>query len=102
MVRGVSSTPEPELRGEAGLRGVEPSEGSQEPVACGPADQGIGVVQVPDVDAEEVSEPDDPGWGDADPSFGDLAEEVGRGGEGPPRVARMAEAAIASSTRMAP
>ena len=84
MVRGVSNTPEPELRGEVGLRGVEPPEGSQEPMACGPADQGVGVVQVPDVDAEEVSEPDDRGRGDADPSFGDLAEEVGRGGEGPP------------------
>ena len=63
---------------------MEPPEGSQEPVASGPADQGVGVVQVPDVDAEEVSEPDDRGRGDADPSFGDLAEEVSRGGEGPP------------------
>ena len=59
------------------------------------------MVQVPDVDAEEVREPDDRSRGNADPSFGDLAEEVGKGGEGPP-VARMAEAAIASSTRMAP
>ena len=63
---------------------MEPPEGSQEPVARGPADQVVGVVQVPDVDAEKVSEPDDRSWGDADPSFGDLAEEVGRGGEGPP------------------
>ena len=62
---------------------MEPPEGSQEPVASGPADQGVGVVQVPDVDAEEVSEPDDRSRGNADPSFGDLAEEVGRGGEGP-------------------
>ena len=63
---------------------MEPPEGGQEPVARGPADQGVGVVQVPDVDAEEVSESDDRSRGDADPSFGDLAEEVGRGGEGPP------------------
>ena len=53
-------------------------------MACGPADQGVGVVEVPDVDTEEVGEPDDRGWGDADPPFGNLAEEVGRGGEGPP------------------
>ena len=61
---------------------MEPPEGSQEPVASGPADQWVGVVRVPDVDAEEVSEPDDRSRGDA--SFGDLAEEVGRGREGPP------------------
>ena len=42
------------------------------------------MVQVPDVDAEEVSESNDRRRGDTDPSFGDLAEEVGRGGEGPP------------------
>ena len=53
-------------------------------MASGTADQGVGVVQVPDVDTKEISEPDDRGRGDADPSFGDLAEEVGRGGEGPP------------------
>ena len=40
---------------------MEPPEGSQEPVARGPADQGVGVVQVPDVDAEEVSKPNDRG-----------------------------------------
>ena len=45
---------------------------------------GVGVVQVPDVDAEEVSQSNDRRRGDTDPSFGDLAEEVGRGGEGPP------------------
>ena len=63
---------------------MEPPEGSREPVASGPADQGVGVVQMPDVDAEEVSEPDDRSRGNADPSLGDLAEEVGRCGEGPP------------------
>ena len=83
MVRGVGSTPEPELRGEAGLRGVESPEGSWEPVARGTANQGVGVVQVSDIDAEEVGEPDDRGWGDANSPFGDLAEEVGRGREGP-------------------
>ena len=83
VVRGVGGTPEPKLRGEAGLRGVESPEGSKEPVARGPANQGVGVVQVPDIDAEEVGEPDDRGWGDANPSFGNLAEEMGRGGEGP-------------------
>ena len=49
----------------------------------GPANQGVGVVQVPDVDAEEVGEPDDRGRGKANTPFGNLAEEVGRGGEGP-------------------
>ena len=63
---------------------MEPPEGSQEPVARGLADQGVGVVQVPDVDAEEVSKPNDRCRGDTDSPFGDLAEEVGRGGEGPP------------------
>ena len=52
-------------------------------MARGPANQGVGVVQVPDIDGEEVGQPDDRGWGDADPSFGYLAEEMGRGGEGP-------------------
>ena len=63
---------------------MEPPEGGQELVARGPADQGVGVVQVPDVDAEEVSESNDRSRGDADPDFGDLVEEVGRGVEGPP------------------
>ena len=63
---------------------MEPPEGSQEPVARGPADQGVGVVQVPDVDAEEVSKPNYRCRGDTDSPFGDLAEELGKGGEGPP------------------
>ena len=42
------------------------------------------MVLVPDVDAEEVSKPNDRCRGYTDPPFGDLAEEVGRGGEGPP------------------
>ena len=82
MVRGVRGAPEPELRGEAGLGRMEPPEGSQEPVARGPADQGVGVVQVPDVDAEEVSKPNDRCRGYTDSPFGDLTEEVSRGGEG--------------------
>ena len=82
-VHGVGSTPEPELGGEAGLRGVEAPEGSEEPVARGPANQGVGVVQVLDVDAEEVGEPDERGRGNANTPFGNLAEEVGKGGEGP-------------------
>ena len=84
MVRGVCGAPEPELWGEAGLGRMEPPEGSQEPVARGPADQGVGVVQVPDVDAEEVSKPNDRRRGYTDSPFGDLTEEVSRGGEGPP------------------
>ena len=52
-------------------------------MARGPANQGVGVVQVSDVYAEEVGEPDDRGWGEANLPFGDLVEEVGRGGEGP-------------------
>ena len=83
MVRGVGNTPELELGGEAGLRGVEAPAGSKEPVARGPANQGVGVVQVPDVDVEEVSQPDDRGRGNANTPFGNLAEEAGRGGEGP-------------------
>ena len=43
VVRGVCGAPEPELWGEAGLGRMEPPEGSQEPVARGPADQGVGV-----------------------------------------------------------
>ena len=84
MVRGVCGAPEPELRGEAGLGRMEPPEGSEEPVARGPADQGVGVVQVSDVDAEEVSKPNDRCRGYTDSPFGDLTEEVSRGGEGPP------------------
>ena len=75
-VRGVCGAPVRELWGEAGLRRMEPPEGSQEPVARGPADRGVGVVQVPDVDAEEVSKPNDRRRGDSDSPFGDLAEEV--------------------------
>ena len=63
---------------------MEAPEGSQEPVARGPADEGVGVVQVPDVDAEEVSKPNNRCRGDTDSPFGDPAGEVGRGGEGPP------------------
>ena len=83
VVRGVGSTPEPELGGEAGLRGVEAPEGSREPVARGPANQGVGVVQVSDVDADEVGESGDRGWGNSNAPFGNFAEEVGRGREGP-------------------
>ena len=61
---------------------MEAPKGSQEPVARGPTDQGVGVVQVPDVDAEEVGEPEDRSWGDANAPFGDFAEEMGRGRQG--------------------
>ena len=53
--------------------------GSQESVTRGPANQGVGVVQVSDVDAKEVGESDDRGRGDANAPFGNFAEEVGRG-----------------------
>ena len=42
------------------------------------------MVQVSDVDAEEVSKPNDRCRGYTDSPFGDLTEEVSRGGEGPP------------------
>ena len=82
MVSGVGSTPEPELGGEAGLRGLEAPEGSQEPVARRPANQGVGVVQVWDVDADEVGESSDRGRGNSNAPLGNFAEEVGRGREG--------------------
>ena len=52
-------------------------------MARGLVTQAVGVVQVPDIDAEKVGELDDWSWGDADPPFGYLAEEMHRGGEGP-------------------
>ena len=61
---------------------MEAPKGSQEPVARGPGNQGVGVVQVSDVDADEVGESDDRGRGNATAPFGNLAEEVGRGQEG--------------------
>ena len=59
MVRGVGVTPESELSGEARLRGVEAAKGSEEPVARGPTDHGVLLIELPDVDTEEVVEPDD-------------------------------------------
>ena len=61
---------------------MEAPEGSQKPVTRGPTDQGVGVVQVSDVDAEEVGKPDDRGRGNADAPLGNFAEEVGRGKTG--------------------
>ena len=58
---------------------MESPEGSQEPVARGPTEQGVGVVQVSDVDAEEVGEPDDSSRGNSNAPFGDVAGEVGKG-----------------------
>ena len=72
MVRGVGGTPESDLCGEARLRGVEAPKGSEEPMARGPTDPEVLVIEVPDVDTEEVGEPNDRSWGDANPSFGDL------------------------------
>ena len=37
---------------------------------------------MPDVDTEEVGEPDGRSWGDANAPFGDFAEEMGRGRQG--------------------
>ena len=85
LVSGMGSTPEPDLEGEAGLMGVEAPEGSQEPVMCGPGNRGVGVVQVWDVDADEVCESGDRCWGTFNAPFGNFAEEVGRGCEGPAR-----------------
>ena len=48
-------------------------------MARGPADQGVGVVQVSDVDPKEVRGTNDLGRGNANGPLGDLAEEVGRG-----------------------
>ena len=45
----------------------------------GPTDQGVGVVQVSDVDGEEVGEPDHWSCGDTNAPFGNVAEELGRG-----------------------
>ena len=102
VVRGVRSTPEPELGGEAGLRGVEAPEGSQEPVARGPANHGVGVVQVSDVDADEVGESGDRGWGIPTPPSGISRRKWAEAERAQPAVARKTEAAIAFSTRMAP
>ena len=57
---------------------MEAPEGSQEPVTRGSANQGVGVVKVSDVDAEEVGESDDRGRGNANAPYGNFAEEVGR------------------------
>ena len=71
-------------------------------MACGPANQGVGVVQVPDIDAEEVGEPDDRGLGMPIPPSGISRRKWAEAERAQPAVAREAEAAIASSTRMAP
>ena len=52
-------------------------------MARGPMDQGVWVIEVPDVDTEEFGEPDGRRWGDANAFFGDFAEEMGRGRQGP-------------------
>ena len=36
--------------------GVEAPKGSEEPVARGPTDQGVWVIEVPEVDAEQVGQ----------------------------------------------
>ena len=103
MVRGVGSIPEPELGGEAGLRGVEALEGRQEPVARGPANQGAGVVQVSDVDADEIGYSSDRGLGNSNAPLGKFRRGRGQRPRGPSqRFPCKAEVAIASSTRMAP
>ena len=52
-------------------------------MACGLTDQGVWVIEVSDVDTEEVGEPDDRSWRDANARFGDFAEEMGTGRQGP-------------------
>ena len=56
MVNGVGSTPESELCGEARPSGVEAPKGSEEPVARGPTDQRVLVIDVPFLDTEELGE----------------------------------------------
>ena len=101
MVRGVGGTPEFELCGEARLCGVEAPKGSEEPVACGPTDQEVLVVEVPDVDTEEVGEPDGRSWGTPTPPSGISRRKWAEADRAQLAVARKAEAAMASSTRMA-
>ena len=81
---------------------MEPPEGSQEPVARGPADQGVGVVQVPDVDAEELANPMTGAGGIPTPPSGTSRKKWAEAERAHPAVARMAEAVMASSTRRAP
>ena len=83
MIRGVSFAPDPDFRGEARLRGVKAPEGREEAVACGPAHEGIAVIEVSDVDTHEVGETDDRGRRDANTPFGGLSEEEGGGRHGP-------------------
>ena len=64
--------------------------------------QGVGVVQVPDVDAEEVSKPNDRCRGIPTPPSGISRRKWAEAERVHPAVARMAQAVMASSTRRAP
>ena len=53
--------------------------GGEEPMARRTADQGVLVIEVPDVDTEEIGVPCNRSWGDANSSFRVVPEEMGRG-----------------------
>ena len=85
MVGGVGRASYPKVCGEAGLLRMEPPEGREEPMPGGAPDKGIGVVEVPGVDCEEVRVPNDLRGGDPNSSFQDVRHAVGAGLRGPPR-----------------